>query len=50
MDESLFKSTVDFVAENAIKDPCTGSNPRVPTVEDLKKILECAYYGVDVTF
>ena len=50
VDESLFKSTVDFVAENAIKDPCTGSNPRVPTVEDLKKILECAYYGVDVTF
>ena len=50
VDEALFKSTLDFVAENAIKDPCTGSNPRVPTVEDLKKILECAYYGMDVTF
>lgn len=48
--EDLFKSTVDFVAENAALDPCTGSNPRPATAADLKKLLECAYYGNPVTF
>ena len=48
--EELFKSTLDFVCENAVKDPCTGANPRACTVEDLKKVLTCSYYGEDVTF
>lgn len=48
--EELFNSTVDFVAENAEKDPCTGSNPRTATAADLKKILECAFYGKTVNF
>ena len=48
--EELFKSTLDFVCENALKDPCTGANPRACTVEDLKKVLTCSYYGEDVAF
>ena len=48
--EELFTKTLDFVCENAINDPCTGSNPRACTVEDLKKVLTCCYYGQDVTF
>lgn len=48
--EEIFKSTLDFVCENAVKDPCTGANPRACTVEDLKKVLTCSYYGEDVTF
>lgn len=50
VDEDLFKNTIDFVCENAQLDPCTGSNPRQTTVEDLKKVLTCCYYGEDVTF
>lgn len=48
--EELFKSTVDFVAENAALDPCTGSNPRPTAAAELKKIMECAYYGNPIAF
>lgn len=48
--EELFLKTVDFVCENAVKDPCTGSNPRTCDFEDMKKVLTCSYYGEDVTF
>lgn len=48
--EELFKETADFIAENAVMDPCTGSNPRPVDVETMKKILTCTYYGEDVTF
>ncbi len=48
--EELFLKTVDFVCENAVKDPCTGSNPRTCGFEDMKKVLTCSYYGEDVTF
>lgn len=48
--EELFASTLDFVAENAVGDPCTGSNPRTTNMEDMKRVLSAAYYGTDVTF
>ena len=48
--EEQFGETVDFVAENAVLDPCTASNPREAKKEDLIKILECAFYGNPVTF
>jgi alcohol dehydrogenase class IV len=48
--EETFASEVDFIAENAFKDPCTGSNPRQTSPSDLKKILECAMYGTDINF
>lgn len=48
--EELFLSSVDAISKNAVEDPCTASNPRVTTAEDMKKILECAYYGKRVTF
>lgn len=48
--EELFASTVDFIAENAALDPCTGSNPRPAAPKDLKKMLECAMYGTPVNF
>ena len=41
----FFDETLDFIAANAEKDPCTGSNPRKTTAEDLKKILIAAYDG-----
>ena len=48
--EQLFKSTLDTIAENAVLDPCTACNPRKTTAEDMKKILECAFYGNRVNF
>lgn len=45
VEEDLFKETLDFVAEQAMLDACTPSNPREATAEDLKAILEASYYG-----
>ncbi len=50
VEEEMFKSTLDYIAENAVLDPCTSSNPRETSKEDMKKILECAYYGKPVIF
>lgn len=50
VDEKLFLDTVDYIAENAVGDPCTGSNPRPTDFENMKKVLTCCYYGEDVTF
>jgi alcohol dehydrogenase class IV len=48
--EEVFTSNVDFIAENACMDPCTGSNPREAKTADLKRILECAMYGQEINF
>ena len=48
--EEIFKTTLDYISENAVLDPCTSSNPRKTSKEEMKKILECAYYGKQVTF
>ncbi|MBU3804449.1 MAG: iron-containing alcohol dehydrogenase [Candidatus Cellulosilyticum pullistercoris] len=48
--EDQFKATLDFIAENAVLDPCTGSNPRATDVELMRKVLACTYYGEDVNF
>ncbi len=45
VEEKLFLDTLDFVAENAVLDPCTASNPRETSVDDLKEVLKAAYYG-----
>lgn len=50
VDEITFKSTLEYIAENAVLDPCTASNPRETSVEEMKKVLECGYYGKPVTF
>lgn len=48
--EEHYKNKCDDIAKNAVGDPCTGSNPRPTDLESMKKVLECAYYGKDVTF
>ena len=37
---------LDYIANNAFIDPCTGFNPRVTSVEDLKDIYNACYEGV----
>lgn len=48
--EEKFQETVDFIAENAVLDPCTGSNPRETDAVNMKKVFTCTYYGTDVNF
>lgn len=48
--EELLNQNIEKIAENAVKDPCTASNPREIDVENMKKVLLCAYNGEDVTF
>ncbi|MVB12564.1 Aldehyde-alcohol dehydrogenase [Caprobacter fermentans] len=48
--EEDFKAHAQTIAENAVKDPCTSSNPRTTNAEDMLKVLSCAYYGEDVAF
>lgn len=48
--DELFNANADKIAENAVKDPCTASNPRPTDVENMKKVLTCAFTGEDVTF
>lgn len=48
--EEEYLKVADFIAENAETDPCTGSNPRQITEEQMRKVLDCTYYGKDVTY
>ena len=48
--EELINQNIEKIAENAVKDPCTASNPREIDVVNMKKVLLCAYNGEDVTF
>jgi alcohol dehydrogenase class IV len=48
--EEDFKAHCKEIAENAVGDPCTGSNPRETNAENMLKVLTCAYYGEDVNF
>ena len=48
--EDVFLSRLPEIAKNAIADACTGSNPRIPTQEEMEKLLKCCYYDLDVDF
>lgn len=43
--EEMFLGILDRMSQNAFDDPCTGTNPGTPTVEDVKAIYTAAYYG-----
>ncbi len=48
--EDLFKENLDEVARTAVEDPCTGTNPREISVEQMKQLFTCVYYGEEVNF
>jgi len=50
IDEAEFMQKLPTVAELAIGDACTGSNPRIPTQEEMEKLLKACFYGEDVDF
>ena len=48
--EEVFLEKLSGIAANAISDACTGSNPRIPTQEEMEKLLKCCYYDLEVDF
>ena len=48
IDEKEFNEKLHDVAALAIGDACTGSNPRVPTQEEMEKLLLACYYGKEI--
>lgn len=50
IDEKEFMDKLSQTAKNAIDDACTGSNPRIPTQEEMEKLLVAAYYDKEIDF
>ncbi len=48
--EEMFRQNLDSISETSVADPCTGTNPRDISVEEMKKLFEAVYYGQDVNF
>ena len=48
--EDEFKEKLSSIAELAVGDACTGSNPRSITPEQMEKLFTCTYYGTEVDF
>ena len=50
IDEKEFMDKLDKVAELAVGDACTGSNPRKIDPAQMAKLLKCCYYDEEVDF
>jgi len=47
--EDAFIGILDELAMGAYEDQCAPANPRMPMLEDMKMIMEAAYYGTSFT-
>ena len=45
LNEADFLAQVDAIAAGAFDDQCTGANPRVPLILELRQLLLDSYYG-----
>lgn len=50
IDEKEFMEKLPAVAELAVGDACTGSNPRKITPTQMERLLECCYFDQEVDF
>ena len=48
IEEDEFKQKIAGIAELAVGDACTGSNPRAITPAEMEKLFTCIYYGTEV--
>lgn len=48
--EDEWQKSLDYITQNAMNDPCTGFNPRKPTLEELARIYQACYDGIKVDF
>ena len=49
VNENDWEKNLDYITQNAMNDPCTGFNPRKPTLEELKQIYRDCYSGSKTT-
>lgn len=45
LDPKVWQEKFDAMVQNAMDDPCTGTNPRKPTFEEMKKMFESCFNG-----
>lgn len=50
LSEEVFNKNLQSISETAVTDPCTGTNPREISVEQMKELFKAVYYGEDVNF
>lgn len=50
IDEKEFLEKLPKIAELAVGDACTGTNPRSITPAQMERLLICCYYDTEVTF
>lgn len=50
IDEAEFNAKLADVAALAISDACTGSNPRIPSQEEMEKLLSACFYDKEIDF
>jgi len=48
--EEEFKEKIAGIAERAVGDACTGTNPRAIDPATMEKLFTCIYYGTEVDF
>lgn len=48
--EDFFNEHLHSLAETSVADPCTGTNPREISVEEMEKVYKAAFFGEKVNF
>ena len=47
IDPKVYENALETLAYRAFDDQCTTANPRLPRIDELKKLYIKAYYGED---
>ncbi len=50
VEEQEFTDNIARIAELAVGDACTGSNPRAITPKEMEQLFVCTYYGKEIDF
>ena len=45
IDPVVYENSLEDLAYKAFNDQCTTANPRLPRIDELKKLYMLAYYG-----
>lgn len=45
IDEKVYLSKIEYLADKAFEDQCTPANPRMPLIKELVELYKKAYYG-----
>ncbi|WP_042368896.1 iron-containing alcohol dehydrogenase [Bacteroides neonati] len=48
VDKATWEKNLDYIATNALADPCTGFNPRQPSKEELAQLFQACYDGAKI--